>query len=75
MIPILVASNTGFAGRTFLTLGLALKLRDMDYKVGVMKPFGTVPVKSGKDVHDADALFFKEMLELEEPLDVISPLS
>ena len=73
MIPIFVASNTGFAGRTFLTLGLALKLRDMDYKVGVMHPFGIIPVKSGKDVYDADALFFKEMLELEEPLDVISP--
>jgi BioD-like phosphotransacetylase family protein len=73
MIPIFVASNTGFAGRTFLSLGLALKLRDMDYKVGIMQPFGTVPVKSGKDVYDADALFFKEMLELEEPLNVISP--
>jgi uncharacterized protein len=73
MIPIFVASNTGFAGRTFLSLGLALKLRDMDYKVGVMQPFGTVPVKSGTDMYDADAQFIKETLELEEPLDVISP--
>ena len=73
MVPILVASNTGYAGRTFISLGLALKLKDMGYKVGVMKPFGTVPVKSGKDVYDSDALFFKETLELEEPLDVISP--
>jgi BioD-like phosphotransacetylase family protein len=73
MIPIFVASNTGYAGRTFISLGLALKLVDMGYRVGMMKPLGTVPVKSGKDVYDADALFFKETLGLEEPLDVISP--
>ena len=36
---------------------------------------GTVPVKSGKDVYDALIVLAssKEMLELEEPLDVISP--
>jgi len=73
MVPILVASNTGYAGRTFLSIGLALKLLDMGYKVGMMKPFGTVPVKAGKDVYDADAPFVKETLGLEEPLDVISP--
>jgi len=73
MIPIFVASSAAFAGRTFVSLGLALKLRDMDYKVGMMLPYGTVPVKSGKGVYDADALFFKETLGLEEPLDVISP--
>ena len=73
MVPILVASNTGYAGRTFISLGLALKLKDMGYRVGVMKPLGTVPVKSGMDVYDADALFIKETLGLEEPLNVISP--
>src|SRR6266498_3222044 len=73
MIPILVASNTGYAGRTFISLGLALKLMDMGYKVGVMQPFGTAPVQSGKDSYDADALFIKETLGLGEPLDVISP--
>jgi len=73
MIPILIASNTGYAGRTLVTLGLALKLMDMGYKIGVMKPFGTMPVKSGKEVYDADALFIKETLGLDEPLEVISP--
>ncbi len=73
MVTILVTSNTGFAGRTFLSLGLAMKLMDMGYKVGVMKPFGTVPVKSGKDMYDADALFIRETLGLDDPLDMISP--
>ncbi len=73
MIPIFVASYTGYAGRTFISLGLALKLKEMGYKVGVMKPFSTAPVQSGKVSYDTNALFIKETLGLDEPLDVISP--
>ena len=73
MIPIFVASNAGFAGRTFISLGLAMKLIDQGYKVGYIKPIGKVPVKKGKGVYDADALFIKETLGLEDPLEVISP--
>ncbi|MGE5174222.1 MAG: phosphotransacetylase family protein [Betaproteobacteria bacterium] len=73
MVPIFVASNTGFSGRTFISLGLAVKLIEQGYKVGYMKPIGKVPLKKGKEVYDADALFIKETLHLGEPLDVISP--
>jgi BioD-like phosphotransacetylase family protein len=73
MIPIYIASNTPYAGRTLVSLGLALKLREMGYDVGYLKPLGTIPVKTGKEVHDADALFIKEVLDLQEPLEVISP--
>lgn len=73
MIPIFVASNTGYSGRTFVSLGLAMKLIEQGYKVGYLKPIGKVPLKKGKEVYDADALFIKETLGLEEPLDVISP--
>lgn len=73
MIPIFVASNTGYAGRTFISLGLAMKLREQGYKVGYIKPFGKTPVKKGRNVYDADALFIKETLGLDEPPEVISP--
>jgi hypothetical protein len=73
MIPIFVASNTGFSGRTFISLGLAMKLIEQGYQVGYLKPIGKAPVMKGKEVYDADALFIKETLGLEEPLDVISP--
>ncbi len=73
MIPILVASNTGYAGRTFISLGLAMKLKEMGHSVGFMKPIGTVPIKSGNGVSDADAVFIKEVLELSEPLETITP--
>ncbi|MDH4162308.1 MAG: DRTGG domain-containing protein [Nitrospirota bacterium] len=73
MIAIIVASSTPYAGRTFLSLSLVKKLREMDFDAGYIKPLGTVPVRSGKDVHDADAIFAKEVLGLAEPLEVISP--
>ena len=73
MIPIFIASNTGFSGRTFLSLGLAMKLVEQGYKVGYIKPLGKTPVKKGKDVVDADALFIKETLGLDDPLGVVSP--
>src|SRR5574337_220230 len=73
MIPIFIASNTGFAGRTFIALGLGMKLFEQGYKVGYIKPIGKTPVKRGKDVYDADAVFIKETLGLGEPLEIISP--
>jgi len=74
MIPILVASNTPYAGRTFIALGLAMKLKEMDFDVGYMKPLGTVPVKSGPKMHDADALFAREVLGITDPIETISPV-
>jgi uncharacterized protein len=73
MVPIFIASNTGFSGRTFIALGLAMKLIEQGFKVGYMKPIGSVPIKKGKAVYDADALFIKETLGLEDPLEMISP--
>jgi BioD-like phosphotransacetylase family protein len=73
MVPIFIASNIGYSGRTFISLGLAMKLIEQGFKVGYLKPIGSVPVKKGKAVYDADALFIKETLGLEEPLEVISP--
>jgi len=73
MIPIFIASNTGFSGRTLISLGLAMKLIEQGYTVGYLKPIGSVPVKKGKAVYDADAVFIKETLELDDPLEAISP--
>jgi uncharacterized protein len=73
MIPVFIASNAGYAGRTFVALGLAMKLMEQGYRVGYLKPVGRTPLRKGGDVYDADALFIKEALGLAEPLDVISP--
>ncbi|MDA8215858.1 MAG: phosphotransacetylase family protein [Nitrospiraceae bacterium] len=73
MIPIFIASNRSHTGKTFLALGLALKLIEQGYKVGYIKPVGKTPVKKGRDIFDADAVFIKDVLSLPDSLNVISP--
>lgn len=73
MVPIYVASNSGFSGRTFVSLGIAMKLMEQGYKIGYLKPVGKVPVKQGRMIYDADAIFIKETLKLDDPVETISP--
>jgi len=73
MVPIFIVSNRGYSGKTFLALGLALALKEQGYTVGYIKPVGKMPVKRGRDVFDADAVFIKEALALPDPLSTISP--
>lgn len=74
MVPIFIASTRGYSGKTFVALGLGMKLKELGYKVGYMKPVGKSPIKRGGRVYDADAVFIREILSLTEPLDVISPV-
>ena len=73
MIPIFIASTRSYSGKTFIALGLAMKLIRQGHKVGYIKPIGKTPQKKGSDVFDADAVFIKEALSLPDPLNVISP--
>lgn len=73
MNPIFIASNRSHTGKTFLALGLALKLIEDGYKVGYIKPVGKMPVKKGHEIFDADAIFIKDALSLPDDLSVISP--
>lgn len=73
MIPVFIASNTSYSGRTFISLGLAMKLAEQGLRVGYIKPVGRSPIKQDHAVYDADALFIREALELDEAAEVISP--
>jgi uncharacterized protein len=73
MIPILIASNTGYSGRTFVSLGLAMKLKELGYQVGYLKPIGRSPIAKRGKVFDADGLFIKETLGLSEAPEILSP--
>lgn len=73
MVPIFIASNRSFTGKTLLAVGLGQKLIELGHKVGYLKPLGKTPVKKGSDLFDADAIFIKEFLALPDPLKVISP--
>jgi len=73
MKSIYLSSNSDSAGKTTITLGLALKLKEKGFKVGYMKPSGRMPVGKDYGIYDEDALFINDVLGLKEPLDALSP--
>ena len=73
MIPLFLVSNSPYTGKTFLTLGLGLNLKEMGYKIGYISLIGKYPIKKGKNFYDEEALFVRDLLELEDSLDVVSP--
>jgi uncharacterized protein len=68
-----IASISGFSGKSLVTLGLGLILKEKGYKVGYIKPFGKVPQKYEKKLIDADAEFMRKALDIQDPPEVVSP--
>ncbi len=64
----ITGTDTG-VGKTIVTCGLALALKDRGMNPGVMKP-----IETGSDPYAEDALFFKDMLDLSNPLNEICPI-
>jgi uncharacterized protein len=75
MATLYLVSVEGEVGKTAFALGLALHARDHGLKIGYMKPVGVrVDTTSEGHLIDSDAAFVKQVLGLEEPLDVICPV-
>jgi uncharacterized protein len=68
-----IASMSGFSGKSLVTLGLGLILKEKGYKVGYIKPYGKIPLKTGNNLVDADAEFMRKALGIEEQPEVVSP--
>jgi uncharacterized protein len=60
-------------GKTALCLGLALKLREEGVNIGYFKPVGWHTSLEGEAL-DEDTLHMKEILNIEEPLELITPI-
>lgn len=74
MVPVLLASISPYAGKNVVALGMACKLRDDGKKVGYFKPIGPMAVREEGVMVDEDAVFFKKVLHLGEPLDALCPV-
>jgi BioD-like phosphotransacetylase family protein len=73
-MPYLFVSSTGdHAGHSLVTWAIARRLQERGLSVGFLKPFGTYPVLVDEIWSDQDALLFKEVLHLQEPLERICP--
>jgi BioD-like phosphotransacetylase family protein len=64
---------SGFSGKSLVTLGLGLLLKEKGYKIGYIKPFGKIPSEHGNKVIDADAEFMRKALDLAEGPETVSP--
>ena len=71
---IMIVATEPYSGKTTILLGLALELISRGYKVGYMKPVGTLPVNTESGKVDADALFAKQILSLEDETSDITPI-
>jgi uncharacterized protein len=74
MQKLFIGSTAGNSGKSLLTVGLGLALKESGYKVGYLKPLGKLPTTVEGRVVDADAQFIKSVLQLAEPLDQICPV-
>jgi len=73
MLPIFLASVTPYAGKNVIALGLAQRLQHQGRSVGYFKPIGPLPTRVGDVLTDAAAVFFKKVMKLDEPLEVLCP--
>ncbi len=74
MSGLYIGSTTGFAGKNLLSVALGLKFQQEGYKVGYMKPVGTLPKHSDQQMGDDDAFFMQDVLGLNEDLDLVTPV-
>jgi BioD-like phosphotransacetylase family protein len=74
MKTLFIGSTAGNSGKTMITVGLALALKESGYKVGYLKPLGKMPTTVNGKIVDADAQFLKSVLQLSEPLEQICPV-
>jgi BioD-like phosphotransacetylase family protein len=72
-MKLFVTSPEGYSGKTAVSMALALLLKeDQGFNVGYFKPIGKPGIH--EDTHDEDAQLAKQVLGLDYPLELISPV-
>jgi BioD-like phosphotransacetylase family protein len=74
METVLVISAETFSGKSAVCITLGQCMRRHGYRIGYMKPLAMRVRRAEQDAFDEDAAFFKQVFELQEPLEQISPL-
>ena len=69
-----IGATRAFSGKNMLSVGLGLRMQKEGLRVGYMKPVGTLPVERGGAVGDEDAFFIQEVLGIDLPSHLVSPV-
>jgi BioD-like phosphotransacetylase family protein len=73
MALLFIGSTGDQAGHTLFTWAILKKMLEKGLRPGFFKPFGTESLNFGGSWIDHDAILFKEVLNLDEPLERICP--
>jgi BioD-like phosphotransacetylase family protein len=73
MKTLFITSTCDYCGKTLVALGLGKRLQVDGFRVGYMKSLGRYPITVSGTVVDSDAALMYELLELDDPLEFISP--
>ena len=74
MKSLFIGSVSPYAGKNLTCIGIAKKYQKRGLKVGYFKPIGIYPAMAEGLLTDEDAIFYKKVLGLSEPLDLLSPV-
>ncbi len=74
MQTIMVISAETFSGKSAVCITLGQRLRRDGYRIGYLKPFCIRVRRSEQGIFDEDSAFVKQVFELEESLEQISPV-
>lgn len=69
-----IGSTSGFAGKNLVAMALGVMLKEQGYRVGYMKPVGTLPSQPEKTMGDEDAFFVQDVLGLTDDLELVTPV-
>jgi len=75
MRSLYIGSTETFCGKSAFAFGIALAGKDRGLCVGYMKPVAMAVSEAGSAGVDEDAEFARRVLDLEESLDIIAPVS
>lgn len=75
MKSLYVGSITPYSGKSLLCLGLGRQFENDGLKIGYLKPFGANLTRVGDEIIDEDAVFIEKALSLEEPLNMLCPVT
>jgi BioD-like phosphotransacetylase family protein len=75
MSLVYISSTGDHAGQSLIAWTIARRLLEKGLRPGFFKPFGTGPVHINDVWTDPDAFLFKEVLNIQDPLEIICPFT
>lgn len=69
----ITGTDTG-VGKTIIAGAIIAAMHSRGIKTGAMKPIETGCISTGKSLHPSDGAFLKDMAQMDEPLNQVTPL-